>query len=503
MSTLRAEEKTFRLVLAASLFLILIGSRAALIGFAGSPAPYMDEWDGDWDQVIRPYLDGTLRLDALTAPFMEHRILFTRLLVLALFHLAGHWDVVLQMIVNAILGSAVLILAAFALSRVLSGGWALAAVLAIALANVAPIAYDNVLLGFNTHFYLLPALSLLALWLMASSPAWSARWTAGALVGAASLFSLASGALTLAAVALTHLLQMACRRRTGASEALGVAALFVATGLILGFVPHVPASDAFRARSFGEFASAVRILVEWPAGGVLGWLLPLPSALFCLKTLADRPGVKDARWFNVAALVWVCAEIAALAAGRGQAVPQSRYFDTLLLGLAIHLVSALWIAETKTLGRTRRSAATFALAAWVAFAGVSLLRAERHLPREIEAFRERVESGGGIVRLYLETGEADLLSGRPGVNLPYIDGGRLRAYLSAPEARAGLPPELLSNDTPPTRVEALKQAFLALAPAWIGLGAGMILSALIWRRLPQEWPRAASPAIQGSRRAPA
>ncbi len=50
----RLQDRTFRLALAASLFLILIGSRAALIGFAGSPAPYMDEWDGEWGGLIRP-----------------------------------------------------------------------------------------------------------------------------------------------------------------------------------------------------------------------------------------------------------------------------------------------------------------------------------------------------------------------------------------------------------------------------------------------------------------
>lgn len=40
-------ESACRVILAVALFLILVGSRAALIGFAGSPVPYMDEWDGD------------------------------------------------------------------------------------------------------------------------------------------------------------------------------------------------------------------------------------------------------------------------------------------------------------------------------------------------------------------------------------------------------------------------------------------------------------------------
>ena len=474
------DDAAFRVLLAASLFLILVGSRVALIGFAGSPVPYMDEWDGDWGALIRPWLDGTLTPDALTAPFNEHRIVFTRLLALALFNLSGYWDVTLQMIVNALLGAALLVFSAFALSRVLSGRWALAAILAPCLVNVAPLAFDNILLGFNTHFFLLPAFSLLALWLTVDSRAWSGRWAAGVLVGAASFFCMASGALTLLTVAATHGLQMACGRRSGLREGIAVAALCVATGVMLAFVPHVPDSDAFRARSLGEFLWAFRTLIEWPAGGVFGWLLPIPSALFCLKALADRPHLKDARWFNIAALAWVTAQIAAIAVGRAQGVTQSRYFDTLVLGLTIHFVSALWIVETKALGENLKIAG-MALAAWVAILGVTLTHAARHLPRDIELWRETVEMGGEAVRFYLASGDPAWLDGRPGAAIPYPDAGRLRAYLDAPEARAGLPPELLSRPLPRNGVEALKRDVFRFSPAGFGLGAMTLFGALFWR----------------------
>ncbi len=476
----RLEDRTFRLALAASLVLILIGSRAVLIGFAGSPAPYMDEWDGDWGGSIRPYLDGSLTLDGLAQPFMEHRILFTRLLVLVLFDLSGYWDVVAQMIVNAILGSAVLVLAAFALSRVTSGAWALAAIVAPCLLNVVPFGFDNILLGFNTHFYLLPALSLGALWLAADSKAWSPRWAAAVVCGAASFFAMASGALTLAAIAATHGVQMACGRRTGLREGLGIAALCSASAVLLLFVPHVPESDAFRARSLGEFLRAVIDLAEWPAGSLFGWLLVLPTALFCLKLVRDRADLGDPRWFNFAALAWIAVQIAALAYGRAQAIPQSRYFDTLILAITIHFVSALWMVETNALGE-RRTPALVALAAWIAVLGVTLPREERHLPRQIEHWRETVEAGGEAVRFYLATGDASYLSTRPGASLPYSDAGRLRAYLDGPEARAFLPPELLSRAVPQSAMEAAKRAFLHVAPAGTGFGAGLLLVALFWR----------------------
>ncbi len=477
----RLKERAFRLALAASLFLILIGSRAALIGFASSPAPYMDEWDGDWGGLIRPYLDGSLTLDGLAQPFMEHRILFTRILVLLLFNLSGYWDVVAQMIVNAILGSAVIVGAAFALSRVTSGAWALAAIIAPCLLNIVPFAFDNILLGFNTHYYLLPALSLGALWLAADSPAWSPRWAAAAICGAASFFALASGALSLAAIAATHGVQMACGRRKGLREGLGVAALCGATALLIHFVPRLPESEAYRARSLGEFLSAVGVLLQWPAGSLFGWVLILPSTLYCVKIVADRPDLKDPRWFNLAALAWIVVQIGALAYGRAQAIPQSRYFDTLILAVTIHFVSALWMAETNALGARGTRAAFIALAAWVAILGVTLPRAERHLPREIEHWRETVEAGGEIVRFYLATGDASYLSSRPGAPIPYSDAGRLRAYLDGPEARAFLPPELLSQAPRQSGIEAAKRGFLGFAPVGVGCGAGTLLVALFWR----------------------
>jgi hypothetical protein len=494
-------------ILAASMAFILVGSRAALIGYAGGSTPLVDEWDGDWGGLLKPYLDGQLRIDSLTAPFMEHRILFTRLVVLSLFRLTGYWDVVLQMCVNAVLGAAVLVAMTLALARVLSGGWTAAAIVAPCLVNVIPFSYDNVLLGFNTHFYLLPALSLLGLWLAVGSRAWSARWVAGVLCGAASFFCMASGALTLVALLVAHLLQMACGRRHGVREAFGIAALVAATGVMLSFVPHVPESDAFRARSVGEFLAAASLLAGWPAGRIVGLLLPLPSALFLLRALIDRPGLTDARWFSVAALVWVVVQIAALAAGRAQAVTQSRYLDILMLGVTIHFVSALWLLQTQAFGAKQKRVMAVALAVWVALVALSLARAERHLPRQIEAWRHTVEMAGENVRGYLATGYKSFLYGPPVPVIPYPDPDRLRQYLDAPVIRASLAPELAGREPPRNGTEAFKQSFLEFAPGWIALGLVTLLVGLTWPRVaPSETspdaPEREEPIAQSPHEAP-
>jgi hypothetical protein len=82
-------------ILLASLFLILLGTRAALIGYAGSPTPFLDEWEADGALLLEPYIQGKLTISDLFIPINEHRIFFTKLLVLLIFNVSGYWDVVL------------------------------------------------------------------------------------------------------------------------------------------------------------------------------------------------------------------------------------------------------------------------------------------------------------------------------------------------------------------------------------------------------------------------
>ena len=72
-------------ILIASLFLILIGSRAALIAYAGNATPFLDEWDADAAHLLKPYLQGHLTIGDLFYPINEHRIVFTKLAVLSIF----------------------------------------------------------------------------------------------------------------------------------------------------------------------------------------------------------------------------------------------------------------------------------------------------------------------------------------------------------------------------------------------------------------------------------
>src|SRR5271166_405229 len=465
-------------LLFASLFLIVVGSRAILINYAGNPTPYTDEWDGEAANLLKPYLEGALTAGDLFQAHNEHVIFFTRLLTLAIFNLSGYWDVVLQMIANAILDAATVVAISYALSRPLRGGWALAAMILSALVNALPLSYDNMLLGFNTHFYLLLAFSFASLWFMTDSKAWSPRWAAGGLFGLGSFLCMASGALTLAAAIGLHLLQMACGRRGGILEWLGIAALAAATVVLAGLVPHASSSDVYRAHSLRQFLSAVFELASWPAPPNLGALMALPSVLFCVRTFADRPALSDARWFNVAAFGWILTQIVVLAAGRGAAPIANRYFELLLIGVAINLTSVFcllgWILRSQV-GGQRKILASLGLAARLALVAASLAHEERHLPAYFSYRRQIAEVQAQNLRSYLATGDASYLAGVPGVEIPYPVSSRLREVLDMPEIRAALPPQLLSRDAPPNWVEAFKRNFLGHGFTWLGSGVVLLI----------------------------
>ena len=461
-----------------SLFLILLGSRAALIRYAGNSTPFMDEWDGDAALLIKPYFEGRLSVSDIFAPLNEHRIVFTRLLVLSILKVSGYWDVVLQMIVNAILELTTIVAISYGLARVLSKGWAPAAMIACVIMNAVPYGYDNVLLGFNTHFYLLNAFSFASLWLMTGERAWSVRWAAGAVVAVASYFCMASGALTLAAVCGVHLLQAAVGRRSGVREATGIAALAVATFVLLRLIPHVEASEAFRAHSIGQFLSALAELAFWPATTALGTVLLVPSALFVLRVAIDRPAATDPRWVNVAALLWVLAQVLALAVGRAQWAIQSRYTGVLLIGLMIDLISAFWIFQSYAIGDRPAVWRRITLAAWLAVFVLSLTHPQRHLRSAIDERRDIAIAEAKNLRSYLATGDASYLAGPSALQIPYFDSGRLRELLDTPSIGAALPPDL-TGATPPSRgVEAVKDTVLRLGLLWLGLGVVSLIVVL-------------------------
>ena len=462
--------------------MIYVGFRALVIDYSGTVTPFYDEWDGDAAGILVPYVNGKLTLGDLLTPFSEHIIFFNRLLTLITFNVSGYWDVILKMIVNSALDAATVVGVSYALSRVVRGGLAVAAMILSALMSAVPLSSDTILMGFTTHFTVLLTFAFASLWFFADSRAWSVRWAAGFACAAASYLDMASGALTFAAASGLHFTQAACGRRAGVREWLGLTALAVVFVILVILVPRVPETEIYRAHSVREFLSALWRLASWPAPAVLGWLVFLPSALFCLRAFADRPELSDARWFNLAALGWIWAQFFALAAGRGGAPIANRYFDTLLIGAAINLTSAFWLFESCAVDRKRKFLRRIALGGWLAVLVTSLAHPSRHLPADYSYRRQVAKTQTENLQSYLATARPSYLEGAPGVAIPYPDSGRLRQLLDTPEIRAMLPPQLLLREAPSNGVEAFKRNFLGLRFFWLGSGILLLVAGVVGSR---------------------
>ena len=465
-------------LLLVGLVLVLVGARAEALRFAGNPTPLGDEWDGDMVRLLQPYLHGDLTLGDLFRFHNEHVVFFTRLTTLAVFKASGYWDVVLQMIVNAILDAATVVALGLAFSRVLTGAWAWTALILAVLLNVLPLSWENILLGFNTHFYLLLSLSFAGLWLLAKSPAWSPHWILGAAFAGAANLCMASGALTPAAAAGLHVLQSLRGRREGMRDWLGIAALIALTIALGALALGAAGSGELRANSPGRFLEAFVQLIGWPLVPALAVLTVAPTAAFCVLTIADRPPLSDPRWFNVAGYGWIVTQILALALGRGELGIQNRYLDTLLVGLTINIVSALWLARSAAASRERRIWPYLTMALWLAIVVVSLAHTSRHTPGDMDARRRSAAVQEENVRAYLATKDASHLAGVPLVDIPYFDASDLQKLLDTPEIRAALTPALIGKDPPRDWVETFKDGFLGHGLALVGIGLLLSIAAV-------------------------
>ena len=112
------------------------------------------------------------------------------------------------MVANAALHVSAIVLLVTSFQRVLPRVSSLPFVLFSILVFALPLGWVNLLSGFQSQFYFVLIFSLLALRGFATSAALSWRWWTSLLCSVAAYFSLASGALTVAAALAVLILQM-------------------------------------------------------------------------------------------------------------------------------------------------------------------------------------------------------------------------------------------------------------------------------------------------------
>ena len=423
---------------AVGLFLVVAGARTWLVGRYGSDVPFWDQWDAEGAFLYLPYLDGSLSLRALFAAWHEHRILFSRLLALALLLSNGQWDARLQMLVNSLLYSLVpcflFVLLARSRGRIFAAAWTVVLALVFAL----PFGWENTLAGFQSSIYFLVALSMGSMSILVNGAAGSPTWWVGLGLAFASLFSMGSGVMAAAAV-LGFTLAAATRARSVAGlrewgPTAVAAGSLVALALLLSVTEARHAS--LRAHGPMEFLSALAYGAAWPVRwspwACINWL---PCGLLGVGYVSRH--VPDGRAERSALVLglWVLLQMSAVALLRAWGASASRYTDLLALGLLANFLAAWSLLAS---GGAARRVGLVLFCVWIGGAAYGLgtsgslaEAASRKRSYDVETYN---------VAGYVATGDVRFLSAAQNrLDVPYPDAARLRTLLDTPELRAILP----------------------------------------------------------------
>ena len=139
----------------AGVFLVVLAGRLLLTSLFAESVPYWDQWDAEGARLLKPWLEGQLDLAQLFAPHNEHRVVFSRLLSLALFEAnQGQWDNLVLAQANGVVYAGISVL----LYALLAPGLAtrvqrLALAAALCLLAWLPFGHTNALVGFQNQFF--------------------------------------------------------------------------------------------------------------------------------------------------------------------------------------------------------------------------------------------------------------------------------------------------------------------------------------------------------------
>ena len=439
-------ENGWPIVALAAFSSVIFGVKLWLIGSYGNATPFWDQWEAEAANLYKPFLDGTLVWSDLFSFHNEHRIFTTRLLALILLNVNGVWSPLLQMVVNAGLHIAVLLLCLVLLTRVI-GRNGLPALLAFSLVLFGvPYAWENTLGGMQEQFYFVFLFSIASLWLTILPTPFSARWWGGVICAVFAVFSFASGISPLMVTAIIGFTFYGLGVRKTTKQLLAVA--FLGGLFILGAwqTPSLAKHVSHKAASLHQFFHALTEILSWPVSPSFFSALfqYSPALVFVGWMLWKKPPANDRRWFLLALVFWGFVSAVSLAYGRATGCVASRYLD----GFAIAALAnfACLISLGKDQPSPRRAWVISGMLVWIIAFLMSLgLTVGRDIPAELTAKRDTSRRQELNMRSYLATGDFVHLKGKPFLDVPYSSAERLASICASSDMRAILP----ANIKPP------------------------------------------------------
>ncbi len=479
--------------MALAIFLLVLGSKLVLLKAFASPLPFWDQWDAEAANLYKPYLNGTLDWQVLFSSHNEHRIFFPRLLALGLFELAGQWDPVLQMIVNAGMHAVFSGVLFAVLAGLVAPSRHMALAVFTAITFIIPIGWENLLSGFQSQFYFLLLFSLGALYLFLRGHALSWRWLLAVVLSVCAYFSMSSGALTVAAAIPVLLLQIVAGVR-GRSwpEFASLVILTAITAVMIYFITDVPGHDALKAHSLLEIVTAIISISALPLATVFGTaFVQFPLFWLAFAVFRQRPALVSIAWLMLGLAGWIGTQMLSLAVGRAAVVMSSRYLDLLIVAYPISL-AALFVltAKGQRLAQLPAIWGAVMITAIVAvgYTGTWSSILARHGLTEVQQQN---------VAQYYATGDLSVLTNAEFMHIPYPDSNRLAGLLDDTTIRAALHESVRPTDgdvagmLSHTRLKGhlanvvalLRDALLVAGPILFALGFGLAFLLCSRRRL--------------------
>jgi hypothetical protein len=424
----------------ASFSSVIFGVKLWVISCFGNATPYWDQWDSEAANLYKPFLDGTYVWTNLFAFHNEHRILTTRLLALALLKINGIWDPLLQMVVNAGLHIAALVLSITLLTRVI-GRNRLPSLLVFSLVLFCiPYGWENTLAGFQSQFYLVLLFGIACQWFTITQQPFSVRWWSGVVCGVLAYFSLAGGIFVFASAAIVGFVFFVFGLRKTLKQFLAVALL---GGLfIFGAwqTPSLPYHASLKAHSFHQFIRALTQILAWPMAGhsYLAFLRNSPVLVFIGYMIWKKPPANDRRWFLFGLIFWGVGQAVSIAYGRAEGCLSSRYLDIFAITVLVNFACLIFIGQGQVC--KRRPWVIIGMLIWIStvlmFLGVSV---GKTLSTELTAKRDTGFAQELNTRNYLATGDFVHLKDKPYLHVPYPDSQRLASILASPTICSILP----------------------------------------------------------------
>lgn|GEM_PF-2618193 len=450
-----APSKGHRYLPAALTAIVFAGALLAHGIYVSLYATSLPFWD-QWDEIARflvPWFTGHWHIGLLFPPHNEHRIAFTRLVTLGLFALNGqHWDNLVEAYANCIIYATQFSLLYALLCRNASARMRLAMAICVLCVIALPYDWENTLIGFQNQFYFMciTATAMLAI------SAWR-RESAGTfwllcLLGAASLFTMASGVLAAPAViAVIVLRQMRTPSRTVFPIA-AILAMAVITIVGLKIIPHIAGHDALQAQGIGDWLHAIFMTMMWPippfSQSTLLYVIPalfiwLPGLIWLIRFLRSRSAT-EAELLAAGLVAWSALQVLAIAHSRGHemGIVPYRYTDILAVGF----LANAWFA-LRMLGpiHTTQTASRIASGTTIAFFVFAIWGFTRGTVDGMSGAQGRYDMTSAqtiVVNDYLNAHDANRFLRQPGMFIPYIHAEPLRRMLDDPTIRVMLPPSL-------------------------------------------------------------